>query len=437
MTTKPDILRTHKLKLRTVTPVSIGADEADALSPYADYVIDGDQIILLDHRRMEQAVREAGLLDEYVTGIGDSMEQNPNRSGFSLSKFIRERLKKSPRELALRILPNRGIEQHRKQSVAAIVKDAGRAYLPGSSIKGALRTAMLYDWLVNDKDSGKEELDKYHNALPKLLDARKEVKQKDEDCLKKGIFDKKRKRISLTFEENRLFGELKDAERNLEKEAKKFFIEANLFGKLEEGPESRFIRVTDSTFVPPEAVGIYGIKRIRLQPNPKSGGRRENEMPTPREALFSATPLEFKIDIVPAFAKDSSLAYWAEKSTGELLQLLNNFTLDCIGNELYELRQADHRDFQRYIERMEDFYADLQNRAQNGSIFIRLGFGKTRYDNSLALSFFNGMSEDKQEDAFLDYRRGMWGVHWKKANYPVTRTVTAKGEPLGWVEVMG
>ena len=29
MTTKPDILRTHKLRLRTVTPVSIGADEAD------------------------------------------------------------------------------------------------------------------------------------------------------------------------------------------------------------------------------------------------------------------------------------------------------------------------------------------------------------------------------------------------------------------------
>lgn len=418
MTTKPDILRKHLLKVRTVTPVSIGADEADALSPYADYVIDGAEIILLDHRRVEQAVREAGALDEYVTGIGDSMEQNPNRSSFSLAKFIRERLKKSPRDLALRILPNRGIEPHRKQSVAAIVKDAGRAYLPGSSLKGAIRTAMLYDWLVKTKH-GEKELKYYQKALPGLIEAKERVRKLE------GIARRERRRPP----------DLYDAKRELRDQEKKFFQEDKLFGRLNDGPESRFIRVTDSSFAPPEAVGLYGISRIRLQPNPKVGGQ-EKELPTPREALFSSTPLEVKIDIVPAFAKDSPLAYWAEKSTDELLQLLNNFTLDCLANEIFELGNADNRDFKSYHDRLKEFYADLQNRALNGSTFLRIGFGKTRYENSLALAFFNGLPEAEREDAFLDYRWGMFGVSGDKSNDPVTMTVTADGEPLGWVEVM-
>jgi len=131
------------------------------------------------------------------------------------------------------------------------------------------------------------------------------------------------------------------------------------------------------------------------------------------------------------------LAYWAEKSSPEVLALISQFSAACIENELYEIRQADNRSFQKDIDALENFYTDLQNRAAQGAAFLRLGFGKTVYDNSLALTFLNGLDDAKEgEDALLDYRRGMWGVHPTRRNYPVTRTVTAKGEPLGWVEVL-
>ena len=415
MSHKPDIARHHSLSVRTITPVSIGADEADALSPYADYVIEGSQIVLLDKRRVEQAVLAAGLLDEYVTGIGDSMEQNPNRSGFSLSKFIRERLKSSPQALALRILPNRGMEPHRKQSVAAIVKEAGRAYLPGSTLKGALRSAMLYDWLVGTK-AGEPEIKSYQQALPDLERAKSEMY-----------------RLKKIFKQQRLFREFDASKREVREQEKRFFREERLFGKLTDGPESRFIRVADSSFADADAVGIYGTQRIRLQPNPKIGGR-DKGMPTPREALFSEQPLSVKLDVVPGFATGSVLAYWAEKSTAELLAIINQFSKDCIANELYELRQSDNRDFQGIINRMEKFYEDLEQRAQKGAVFLRIGFGKTIYDNSLSLAMFNGLG-DEGEDAFTDYRRAMWDVRQSARNYPVTRTVTAEGEPLGWVEI--
>ena len=416
MTKAPDVLRTHKLQLRTVTPVSIGADEADALSPYADYVIEGDAIVLLDKRKVEKAVLDAGLLDDYVIGIGDSMESNPNRSGFNLGLFIKEKLKKAPRDLALRIMPNRGIEQHRKQSVAAIVKEAGKAYLPGSSLKGAFRTAVLYDWLTAT-EKGSEELVKYKNALHSLELAAADVG-----------------RLKRIFEQKRLRSEFNAAKKHLRDQEKRFFVEDNLFGRLNDGPESRFLRFSDSSMAPDDAVGLYGIKRIRLQPNPKVVGR-ESEMPTPREALFSNSALTATLNIVPAFASDSVLKYWVDQSMDEVLGLLNQFTKDCISNELYELREADNRDFRKVIDQMEDFYVDLEDKAKNGGVFLRMGFGKTVYDNSLTLAMLNGLPGQDGENAFKSYRTNMLGVKGSARNYPVTRTVTADGLPLGWVEI--
>lgn len=413
----PSVNTAHRFRLRTVTPVSIGADEADALSPYADYVLspDGRQVYYLDQRQVEKAVLQAGLLDEYVTSIGNRMDNN--RSDFDLDQFLRNRLRLDPKSVARLVAPNHGLSRSNRLNLTAIVKDAGRPYLPGSSLKGSFRTAMLYDWLAKTK-AGEPELKRYAEALPDLDRAAAEVS-----------------RLKKVFKQQRLFREFDQAKRTLAEVERRFFQEENLFGKLNDGPLARFIRVTDSSFASERALGVYATRRIRLQPNPKVQGR-ERDIPTPREAVAAGTVLEFGVDVPKKGLADHPLAYWAEKSTAEILTLLAQFSAACVENELYEIRQADNRNFQKDIEALEDFYADLQNRAANGAVFLRLGFGKTVYDNSLALTLLNGFDDTKDgEDAFLDYRRGMWGVHRDRRNYPVTRTVTAEGKPLGWVEI--
>jgi CRISPR-associated protein Csm5 len=414
----PSINTQHHFRLRTLTPVSIGADEADALSPYADYVLspDGKQVYYLDQRKVEKAVLAAGLLDEYVTSIGNRMDNN--RSDFDLDQFLRNRLKLDPKSVARIVAPNHGLSRSNRLNVNAIVKDAERPYLPGSSLKGSFRTAMLFDWLTKTK-AGEPELKSYVKSLPDLDRASAEVS-----------------RLKRIFKQQRLFREFDAAKRTLAEVERRFFKEENLFGKLNDGPLARFVRVTDSTFAPDRALGVYATRRIRLQPNPKVQGR-ERDIPTPREAIGADTVLEFRVDVPKKGLADHPLVYWAEKSTAEVLTLLSQFSAACIDNELYEIRQADNRNFQKDIDALEDFYADLQNRAAKGAVFFRLGFGKTVYDNSLALAFLNGLDDSKDgEEALLDYRRGMWGVHRDRRNYPVTRTVTAEGEPLGWVEVM-
>jgi CRISPR-associated protein Csm5 len=405
----------HRLQITTLTPVSIGADEADKLSPYADFVFsdDGSRIIYIDRRKLEKAVLSAGLMDEYVASISNQMDNN--RADFDLGMFIRKRLNMKVMDIARFTAANQGISPKVKQTVHPIIKDAGRPYLPGSTLKGAIRTAILYDWLVKT-NAGEPVMKGYEKALPGLLRARDD------------FF-----RLKKDYKQKRLFREFDEARRRLSDAEKVFFQEDKLFGRLSDGPESRFIRVTDTGFADAQDIGMYATRRIRLQPNPRQQGK--SEIPTPREALLCSQPLSFAISVVPAFAEGSLLAYWAEKSTPEILSLLNAFTLDALRNEIYELEQANNQDSQSDIDKLYDFYQDLLGRAEAGSTFMRLGFGKTVYDNSLTLAMYNGLGDDDEDAAFLDYRRGMLGVRDSAINYPVTRTLTADGRPLGWVEV--
>ena len=79
-----------------------------------------------------------------------------------------------------------------------------------------------------------------------------------------------------------------------------------------------------------------------------------------------------------------------------------------------------------------DFYEKLQKRAEDGAVFLRLGFGKTANDNSLTLALANGLQD---QTAFNQFRAHFHKLKRENDLFPITRTVTPEGEPMGWVEV--
>jgi len=54
---------TLRLSMRTITPVCIGSDKGDQLSPYADYIFseDGKQLHYLNLRAIERAFEAPGM----------------------------------------------------------------------------------------------------------------------------------------------------------------------------------------------------------------------------------------------------------------------------------------------------------------------------------------------------------------------------------------
>ena len=78
-----------------------------------------------------------------------------------------------------------------------------------------------------------------------------------------------------------------------------------------------------------------------------------------------------------------------------------------------------------------DFYYDLKKRIEKGETFLRLGSGKTFYDNSLVLALL--MHPDDKIKAESGRHLRTVFPNDIKSLHPVTRTIAADGMPFGWV----
>lgn len=403
------------LNLRLLTPLHIGDNKGKKLSPYCDYVFsdDGRYLHYLDLEKIEVAVVEKNALDDYVQLI---QAMDNNRSQMDLKRFLTDRLGLDIDWITRSRIAQTGLDSKQKQPVMPVVKNAGRPYLPGSSLKGALRTAMLYDWLVFTK-AGKDVIESYRNPINEA--AEKYQRHLHNDLLSSNWRQKEERIRNLREEVNN--------------SVKTVFEEEALWGQSQaedKAPEAQYIRVRDSRPVDVKQLKIYALKRIRIVP-----GRGKNAIPQVVEAIQPGTELYTDISIRPEFQN----TYFDYLKTGDFATIfgnLNNFSKDCIDNELCELEDAlnskGNTSFKREIEKLLEFYENLKNRANSGAIFLRLGFGKTVNDNSLILALLYGMEDD---DAWHKFRQVVHNIRRKEDFFPVTRTITADGLPLGWVEV--
>lgn len=153
-TNKP--AETRQLRLTTLSPLAISTGEK--LSPYSDFVEDNNRLYLIDTRRVEAALADKpALLDDYVAGVTAGMDSN--RSNFNLKTFLTNRLKLTINDVSRRNYPlgNRAAGGVQQQLYTIMKTPLGLPYVPGSSLKGAIKTALLYDWLTK-QPAGKQWL---------------------------------------------------------------------------------------------------------------------------------------------------------------------------------------------------------------------------------------------------------------------------------------
>lgn len=400
--------KTIKITLHTITPVSVGGDKGEQLSPYSDYIAsaDGAQLYYLNLPKLERAVLEAHALDAYIKAIRTTI--NNNRSEFDLEMFISRTLKQDVQDFIARRVSQRGIRPGQRVPITPVVKNAGNPYLPGSSLKGALRTAALYDWLVHTED-GLPHLQAAADALGHLRRLREQWLN-----LKKNRGD---------------FRKIREIEAEIKKHDRALFDERDLFGGLHDA-EARFLVVRDTQPLAGEALEVQALRRIRLVP-----GKGKSVIPQVVEAIPAGIEMQTELAIWPAFRK-KALAYWNTGDFAGIFQHLQTFSLACIENEIGDLTDAlaepAKNDFAPDLKRLLDFYQNLKARAEAGEIFLRLGFGKTVHDNSLMLALLNGL---ERKTAWHDMRAVFHKIRRESAFYPVTRLVTESGLPMGWVQI--
>lgn len=148
----------HTVTLEVLTPVHVGSgDTVNALG----YLREGDILYIVDPDRWTGWLEERGMAQGFLGWMERMMPatSSARKGEFSLTRFVTGELRRSDMaaiagEVARYSLkmegcgepdPLRGFKTH--------IRDAwGRAYLPGSSLKGAMRTALIED-LLQENDS--------------------------------------------------------------------------------------------------------------------------------------------------------------------------------------------------------------------------------------------------------------------------------------------
>ena len=371
-------LQTFRVSLSTLSPVFIG-DGGEALSPDTDFIKQGNQVIIIDQQKMQDALaKNPSLIDEFVQGI---RHFDNNRSLFSLSDFITKRLNIPFSDVEQCRLPVEGEIQ--KTPIRRFIASAGRAYIPGSTIKGAIRTAVLLDWLLKT-NAGKKQ----------LAEIRMFIEKKDWKALKQ------------LDPEKECFGT----------------IARDVF---------KYLRVSDTAFFDDTSLSVSEIKRVSIKEQRANIQRKRSDIPMWGEALNSGTKSTFTVSLL----KPSSLTgfqFLDQQSIAELLDILNGQSRESCERELQELEHAprDFEPFRKFYEKL----LDAINKIGVQDAIVRLGGGKTWFDNSIGFAI--DQDEFGPEFLFAAYLKLL-----KLGNlpFPSTRSAVLRNnlpaQPLGWVKI--
>ena len=364
------------MKLEVLSPLHIGSGET--LTP-ADFVIINDEVIVLDLDKLISA-----LPTEDIDEILETLKSVPYPWEKILAKYHLNA--RSFGKYSLKLI---GKKRKESMQIKAFIKSNGKPFIPGSSIKGAMKTAVMYKvvkenrWLLN-------QAVKWLDSNQR--DARKFMKKAD-DWLEGMIFGSEKGRY----------------------EPKRDPFKA--------------VIVRDSESLSPKHLKVYGVEIVG-----ESG-----EIPTYVEGLENIT-VTFDMDIQENVLRlnmerfNGKLKEIAEKSTGK--RFTNEAFVEFIQNALREFHRevikteiGEIHKYGRYRGEVLEFYQDLLALIENGAVPIRIGWGSGWYSTTIGVLL-------KTHPRFEGLRRKLGlgrNPKTKKIvrNFPKTRRV-ANGKPMGW-----
>ncbi len=388
-----------KIKLTTLSPVCIG--NGGKLSPTSDYIYDwkSKQIHYINKDVVAEALaNNDDLMDEYVNGILYGMDNN--RTLFNLKDFLEKKLKLIPEEyIAYSVKAN--IKSTKELNT--IIKNAdGSPYIPGSTIKGALKNALVYDFLSRDKKLLKDfikKIDVYYNQFEQ------EVKYSTVPIKK------------LKIDKLKSVKDFNKEIQKLEEKINEYFLHIEYKGDQRlEIPKMNF-SVLDSEGIAKECTNVIDIKKVHL--------KSKDGIPQVWETLKSGTSTVFDLK---ANEKELNPEY--------LFKCVNDFSYNNIVTDLemldYHTSKTDDNNL--LIDKYEEIQEMIDNLTSKECI-VRIGFNKGFYFNSIADLVMQESAEAFHKMlALLDYKKYNENLG-SEVLFPLTRGMASSETSLGWVKL--
>jgi CRISPR-associated protein Csm5 len=349
-----------QLKITTITPVTIGSGVE--LSPYADYVIDGNQVYFIDKKKLAEKILQKNerLLDLYIYGVANKIDNN--RSEFDLKSFLYNNRICNLEDVVSSRCALTGNTVAKLPIKGLLKTPLAEPYFAGSSIKGALKTVLMYNWL---KTNGKAD-------------------KKIEEVINGGNFNS----LEKQFEYDIVIGQ----------------------------GTNTIQQVTDSKPLAKDANIVVDCYR---------------KMPIRFECVAKGKTTEFELTL-DGYKWD------------ELAKQANDYATDVLEREFALIEEQ--KNINKYFNYLVDIEDAVQN-ANNNVVYLRIGFGKGYYLNSLGIAIYDYVSQRSKEDLYDKFekyineefaRKDKYGKRQeiKLEDFPKTRLyITKTQEPLGWIKI--
>lgn len=153
--------KTYRVTLTAIGPIFVGSGEK--LKKY-EYIFDRQKQLahIINQSQFTKHLLEKNLLDDFVSRVNPSFDLYDyfrNKKGIDFKPFIKYSVPVTQFKTQEKDKRGRPITSTPMNDLITCVKDAyGRPYIPGSSLKGALRTSILNSFQEDNKDN---ELFKY------------------------------------------------------------------------------------------------------------------------------------------------------------------------------------------------------------------------------------------------------------------------------------
>lgn len=360
---------TYNCTLKTKSPVIVAAGSEYQYGPQ-EYVFTKGRL----NGNLVDLVKKIDITKYYKSLDEDKKEEllsNLLDSDFNLDEYSKsntdiKNYEYYPSVSKCNINPKKEIMEH--------VKTMNKLYIPGSSLKGALNTAILYDNItINDV----------------------------EDIVRKNYLNKKK---------------YNDILRNYFSSKKGNSAQKNIM---------RFIQISDTNLL--KIPRIYDIQSIQVKPNHTYEYYKRGGIAT---TYYETIEQNSKLNCDITIKKDKEILNQLNlKEKGKILDIdyikdvLYNFSMDYIE---YEQDFIDTYN----IDFLKDYYKQLAKENTPDSPLIRVGLGSGFMQTTINM-------KTKNEDPML-YKKVQKIAHKNTYDYefPKSRKITAKTKkPLGWIKL--
>ncbi|AFK21708.1 type III-A CRISPR-associated RAMP protein Csm5 [Pyrococcus sp. ST04] len=396
--------------MRVISPLHIG--NGNELTP-VDFYPAKDRIYVLDVDKLISDLVKLGVeYDELLDFL-----KSPGESWYIWKHYL-ERYHLNPAHYSRYSLKIKGELGKRSSGIREFIKTNGKPYIPGSSIKGAIRTAVMYKvlrdcgdvntvveairWsgeIIKDKNKKNRTINK---VISKLIE---DIYYKSEDLLDY--------HLTILLREN---VDPKSADDSLE--AIVFGFEVSR-GRIRHEPKRdpmRGLIVRDSKPISLDKLSLYEVK---VHGNPQL-------IPIYVEALDPGTVVDIEIRVDRELLKRNAnymngLFWYCLSLKGDPWDVFEEFIWEAVDDFYKELAKAEER-------KAREFYKELSSYER----ILRVGWGSGWISTTIGL-LLKGRGNKWER---VRRKLGL-GKNPKTKNivakFPKTYRLTTNGMPMGWV----